>query len=86
MEQNETLQQMGEAQAITVAGIEGRSVNLHSISPFPSHDGQPQRERDWLVTIPQQDGSAIFLVFVAPQSDFARLQPTFEAMLNSMRF
>jgi len=53
MEQNETLQQMGEAQAITVAGIEGRSVNLHSISPFPSPNGQPQRERDWLVTIPQ---------------------------------
>lgn len=67
MEQNEALQPTGDAQSITVAGVEGRSVALHSVSPLSSANGQPQRERDWLVTVPQHDGSVIFLVFVAPQ-------------------
>jgi Zn-dependent protease with chaperone function len=86
VEQNETLQPAGDAQPITVAGFEGRSVALHSVSPFPSANGQPQRERDWLVTVPQRDGSVIFMVFVAPHSDFARFQPVYEAMLKSVQF
>ncbi|HXY11143.1 MAG TPA: M48 family metallopeptidase [Terriglobales bacterium] len=86
MEQNETLQPVGDAQPITVAGIQGRSVSLQSISPFPAENGRPQKERDWLVTVPQRDGSVIFMVFVAPQSHFDRFQPTYEAMLNSVRF
>lgn len=86
MEQNETLQQAGDAQAITVAGVQGRSVNLHAVSPFPDANGKPQKERDWLVTVPQRDGSVIFLVFVAPQSQFDRFQPTYEAMLKSVQF
>ena len=86
MEQNETLQPAGDTQPITVAGIEGRSVNLHSVSPFSSANGQPQRERDWLVTVPQRDGSVIFIVFVAPHSEFDRFQPTYEAMLKSVQF
>ena len=86
MGQNETLQPVGDAQPITVAGIQGRSVNLQSISPFPGEDGRPQKERDWLVTVPQRDGSVIFMVFVAPQSHFDRFQPTYEAMLKSVQF
>ncbi|HEX8838605.1 MAG TPA: M48 family metallopeptidase [Candidatus Acidoferrum sp.] len=86
MEQNEALQPVGEARPITVSGIEGRSVTLQSVSPFSAENGQPQKERDWLVTVPQRDGSVIFMVFVAPQSQFDRFQPTYEAMLNSARF
>jgi len=86
MEQNETLQPAGDAQPVTVAGIEGRSVTLHSVSPFPSANGQAQRERDWLVTVPQRDGSVIFMVFVAPHSEFSRFQPTYEAMLKTVQF
>jgi hypothetical protein len=85
MEQNNALQQAGDPQPITVAGIQGRSVAMHSVSPF-SVNGKPDKERDWLVTIPQQDGSVIFMVFVAPQSHYDRFQPTFEAMLKSVRF
>ena len=85
MEQNDALQQVGEAQPITVAGIQGRSVTLHSVSPF-AINGKAEKERDWLVTVPQRDGSVIFMVFVAPQSHFDRFQPTFEAMLKSVRF
>ena len=86
MEQNEALQQEGNAQPITVGGIQGRSVNLHSISPFRAANGQAQRERDWLVTVPQRNGSVIFMVFVAPQSQFDRFRPTYEAMLKSLQF
>lgn len=85
MEQNDALQQEGEAQATTVAGIQGRSVTLQSVSPFATN-GKAEKERDWLVTVPQRDGSVIFMVFVAPQSHFDRFQPTFEAMLKSVRF
>ena len=38
------------------------------------------------LNVPQSDGSIIFMVFVAPQSDFDRFRPTYEAMLKSLRF
>ena len=86
MQQNNGLQPVGEAQTITVGGVQGRSVTLQSTSPFPAANGQPQKERDWLVTVPQRNGSVIFMVFVAPQSQFDRFRPTYEAMLKSVKF
>jgi len=77
---------LGSAQPITVAGMQGRSVMMESVSPFPDAQGQSQKERDWLVTVPRSDGSAVFLVFVAPQSQFDRFRPAFESMLRSVRF
>jgi beta-barrel assembly-enhancing protease len=86
LEQNEAMQPTGNMEPITVAGIQGRSVALHSISPFPAANGQHQREQDWLVTVPQRDGSIIFLVFVAPEWQFDRFEPTFKEMLKSVQF
>lgn len=86
LEQEDAMQPVGDVQPITVSGIEGRSVVLQSTSPFPAANGQSQKEHDWLVTVPQSDGSVIFMVFVAPQSHFERLQPTYRAMLESVRF
>ncbi|HMK31452.1 MAG TPA: M48 family metallopeptidase [Terriglobales bacterium] len=86
MQQNDGLQPVGEAQPITVGGVQGRSVTLQSTSPFPAANGHPQKERDWLVTVPQPNGFVIFLVFVAPESHFDRFRPTYEAMLKSMQF
>jgi Zn-dependent protease with chaperone function len=86
MQQNQRSQPEGHARPITVAGIEGRSVMLQSTSPFASANGQPQKEGDWLVTVPQRNGSVILMVFVAPQSDFTRFQRTFEEMLKSVQF
>jgi Zn-dependent protease with chaperone function len=86
LRENSGLEPLGQAQPITVGGIQGRSVMLQSSSPLPSANGQPQKERDWLVTVPQRDGSVIFMVFVAPQSHFDRFQPTYEAMLKTVRF
>ena len=85
-QQNNGLQPVSEAQPITVGGIEGRSIMLQSPSPFPDANGQPQQERDWLITVPQRDGAIIYMVFVAPEADFAHLRPAYEAMLKSMHF
>ena len=74
------------AEPIGVSGVQGRSVMMQSVSPFPSANGQQQLERDWLVAVPQSADVVIFFLFVAPQSDFARFQPTYEAMLKSVRF
>jgi len=80
------VQPLTDAQPITVGGVQGRSVSLQSTSPLPAANGRPQKERDWLITVPQTDGSIIFMVFVAPQQDFDRFEPTYEAMLKSVRF
>ena len=79
------MQTVGKATEVKVAGVRGRTVNMQSTSPFPDAKGQAQKERDKLVTIPRQDGSVIFLVFVAPESDYERLSPTFEKMLQSVQ-
>ena len=84
--QTNEMEQVGKPEAITVGGIEGRSTFLRSPSPFPDAKGQMQPERDWLVTVPQSDGSMIFMIFVAPEADFDRLQPTYEAMVKSVQF
>jgi hypothetical protein len=81
---NPDLQQVGSAKTITVNGVRGRSVDLKSTSPISGSNGQPLPERDWLVTVPRNDGSVVFLVFVAPQNDFDRLRPTYESMLRSL--
>jgi Zn-dependent protease with chaperone function len=82
---NQDMQQVGRIQPITVNGIRGRSVDLSSTSPLQGPNGASQRERDWLVTVPRNDGSIVFLVFIAPQNDFDHLRPTYETMLKSLR-
>jgi len=86
MQKSNQLEPLGKPEPITVGGIEGRSTFLRSPSPFPDAKGQAQQERDWLVTVPQSDGSVMFMIFVAPQSEFDRFKPTFEAMVQSVKF
>jgi hypothetical protein len=86
MQRDNAMESLGNAQPITVGGIEGRSAMMHSSSPFPNAKGESQKERDWLVTVPQRDGAVILIIFVAPEADFARFQPTYDAMLKSMQF
>jgi hypothetical protein len=76
---------VGNPADIQVAGARGRTVHLQSTSEFPAANGQPQKERDQLVTVPRPDGTVIYLVFVAPESDFQSLSPTFEKMLQSFQ-
>ena len=79
MESSGGVQSVGKPQPITIAGLEGRSVVMQSQSPFRSPSGRPQAERDWMVTIPQRDGSVVFLVFVAPEAEFPLFEPTYQA-------
>jgi hypothetical protein len=76
----------GNPQNIRVNGVSGRSVDLLGTSPLRAQNGQPVRERDWLVTLPASDGSVVYMVFVSPEPDFSRLRPTFEHMLKTFRF
>jgi beta-barrel assembly-enhancing protease len=42
-------------------------------------------ERDWIVALPEQGGSLRYVIFVAPDADFAALKPTFERMLKTLK-
>jgi hypothetical protein len=85
IQQTNQLEQLSKPQPVTVGGVEGRSTFLRSPSPFPGANGKSQPERDWLVTAPLRDG-LIFMIFVAPEGDFDRFQPTFDAMVKSVQF
>lgn len=85
MQRSQGLKPVSKAQAIALNGVQGRSVMMQSVSPFPSASGE-QPERDWLVTLPQSNDAVVFFVFVAPQAEFSRFQPTYEAMLKSVKF
>ncbi|HWC18959.1 MAG TPA: hypothetical protein VG498_18250, partial [Terriglobales bacterium] len=65
--------------------VAGRSADLMGNSPVQGRDGRPQRERDWLVAIERQDGTLLYLVFIAPESSFDQLRPTYEQMLRTLR-
>ena len=58
---------------------------LSSPSPLPGADGKQQTERDWLVSVPLRDG-LIFMIFIAPEADFDKFKPVFEAMVKSVQF
>jgi len=76
---NPGTQQLGSTEAFKLKGQKALSTVLQGNSPV-----QGEKERDWLVTTLRSDGSLVQLVFVAPESDFKKLQPTFENMLRSL--
>jgi hypothetical protein len=82
-QQNPGLRVNGKPQTIRVNGVPGRSVDLLSQSPIAGSNGQPLSERDWLVTLPDGNGTVVSIVFVAPEKDFSHLRPTFEQMLKT---
>jgi predicted Zn-dependent protease len=84
LQQNSQVQPVGSVSRVSVNGMDGRSVELRGQSPV-QRNGQPAPERDWLITLPNSQGGILYLIFVSPESDFDRLRPTFEKMLNSLR-
>ncbi len=78
------MRQSGSVQKITVNGVEGRSVQFTSNSPI-QNNGQAVPERDWLVTMPSAQGGLVYLIFIAPESEFSKLQPTYQRMLDSLQ-
>ncbi|HYL91568.1 MAG TPA: M48 family metalloprotease [Alphaproteobacteria bacterium] len=77
---NPGLRTIGNDEDIRVGGVAGKSVDMIGNSPI-----KPQRERDWLVTLPERNGNVVYLVFVSPEGDFDQLHPVFETMLRSLR-
>lgn len=78
------MRQNGSTQSISVNGVQGRSANFTSNSPI-QNNGQPVPERDWLVTVPGSQGGLVYLIFIAPESEFSKLQPTYQHMLDSLQ-
>lgn len=84
-EANPGMHAAGNVTSIRVNGIEGESIDLIGNSPEKDPSGNATRERDWLVSIPRSNGSLLYFVFIAPESKFDMLRPTFEQMLKSVQ-
>jgi Zn-dependent protease with chaperone function len=69
---------------IQVDGADALSTMLAGNSPL-QQEGRPLAERDWLVTMQRPEGGMLHLVFIAPENDFSKLQPTFQKMLASLQ-
>ncbi len=83
---NPQLKQIGTDENIRVNGIAAKSADLVGQSPVKDQSGNPLRERDWLVTLPLNDGQhVLYLVFISPEPDYTQMHGTFEAMLRSLR-
>jgi peptidase M48-like protein len=82
---NPELRLIGRDEDIRVNGVAGKSADLIGGSPVKNAQGSAAQERDWLVTLQRQDGSLLYVVFIAPDPDFARIRATFEQMLRSLR-
>lgn len=76
---NPTLQLTGAPRSARVSGAPALLTTLSGSSPYGG------AERNVLVTVARPEG-LFFLVFVAPQREFDRLQGAFEQMLGSIRF
>src|SRR4029077_3486646 len=81
---NPGMQVSGNPQSIQVNGVRGRSVNLTGTSPV-QQNGRALAERDWLVALPRPQGGLLYVVFIAPQNQFSRLNRTYRKMLNSLQ-
>jgi beta-barrel assembly-enhancing protease len=80
MKSNSGMQVQGSSQAIKVGGIDGLQTVLSSKSPY-----QGQTEADVVVTVPRPEG-LYYMVFIAPQNDFASVRTTFQSMIQSVKF
>ena len=67
------------SRSTTVGGRRGLITTLYSNSPYG------QTETDALVTVEHPQG-LFYILCIAPESDFRRLESTFEDMLKSIRF
>ena len=81
---NPGLRQQGSIRTIDVHGTRARSMDLVGSSPV-QQNGNPLPERDWVVLMPRPGGSYVYVISIAPQRDFAALEPTYKKMLDSLR-
>ena len=73
------MQAMGDSRRVRVANRDGLVTTLQSGSPYGG------TETDALLTVRTPQG-LFYMIFVAPQQQFAQLQGTFNQMVQSIRF
>jgi len=83
-ETNPGLQVYESPRRIQVSGGEALSTVLTGNSPI-QQGGRPLPERDWLVTMARPEGGMLHVVFIAPERQFAQLEPTYQRMLDSLQ-
>jgi len=84
VQSNPGLHQNGDVRQISVAGVSGKSADLFGNSPV-LQNGKPLAEHDWVVVLPKPGGTYLYLIFIAPENDFAVLRPTYQKMLDGLR-
>jgi peptidase M48-like protein len=69
----------GPIKSFTANGFGGRSVDCNNPS---ANNGKG--ERDWVIAFPQNNGALRYFVFIAPSTEFDKLQPVFTRMAQSI--
>jgi hypothetical protein len=77
--ENPKMQVVGDAKSVQVGAASALMTMFREDSPF----GGP--ETDGLVTVARPNG-LLYFVFVAPDQHYARVEKTFQQMLDSVRF
>lgn len=72
--------QAGGGSDVSVNGVRGRSVDATNTGGAGGG-----AEHDWIVALPESNGTVRYVIFVAPQTDFDALRPTFEKMLRTLK-
>jgi hypothetical protein len=75
---NPNLRSVGASEEIRLSGRPALSMRLSNDSPLGG------LETNWLVTAEHPDG-LFYIIFTAPDREFADYEPTFRQMLNSIR-
>ena len=82
---NPNMRQTSRVENFKLNGNNAKSIMMMGTSPMTDQQGRAARERDWLVTIQENDGTMLYLVFIAPDQDFGQLQNDFNRMLRSLQ-
>jgi Zn-dependent protease with chaperone function len=83
-EQNGGLEQVSGIASTQVQGQSANAVELRGRSPV-IESGAALAERNLLVTVARPDGDLNYMVFVAPEPEFAMMKPLFSAMAASFK-
>lgn len=68
-------------QSARVGGRQALATQLSGRSPVKG-----ETESDWVFTVRLRDNSLFYAIFIVPESDYRTYQPTFQQMLDSVRF
>jgi beta-barrel assembly-enhancing protease len=82
---NPQMRAAGQLQQLNVSGRPAVSVDLVGPSPLADGGGRAAVERVKLVAVERNDGTVLWMLFIAPERDFNALTPTFQQMLESLR-